>query len=123
MCKILGVGMDLCAIDRMAQQLNHRSFLDRCLTAQEQAYIAGRGQMAAASLAGLWAAKEAALKALGVGISIPMTDVEITHTKAGQPIYLLHGRAEALAQGGSMHLSITHEGDMAAAFCVWQSAE
>lgn len=119
MCKIRGVGVDLCAISRMADQLEHVSFMNRCFTPQEQAYIRSRGRMAAASMAGLWAAKEAALKALGLGITIPLTDVEITHTEAGQPQYLLHGKAAALSHNSSMQLSISHEGDMAAAFCVW----
>ena len=119
MCKVLGVGVDLCAISRMQEQLTHEHFMARCFTAQEQAYIAARSRRAADSAAGLWAAKEAALKALGVGIVLPLTDVEIVHTDKGQPQYALHGKALDMVQDGSMALSISHEGNMAIAFCVW----
>lgn len=119
MSDLRGVGLDLCDIPRMEQQLKNPAFLARVFTPDERAYILGRGLMASASMAGMWAAKEAALKALGVGISLPMTEVEIVHDMAGRPAYLLHGQAEQLALGGSLHLSITHEGTMAAAVCVW----
>ena len=116
---VLGVGVDLCGIDRMRSQLEHETFLRRCFTEREIAYIRGRGAQAADSLAGLWAAKEAVLKALGTGLTVPMTDIEITHTDLGQPVCVLRGEALRLSRGGTLRLSITHEGDLAAAFCVW----
>ena len=119
MSELLGVGLDLCEISRMEKQLTNTALLRRILTETEQAYLTERGKMASASLAAMWAAKEAAVKALGVGLAIPMTDVEILHRPGGQPYYVLHGEAQRLADGGSMLLSITHEGDMAAAVCVW----
>lgn len=121
MCNMRGVGLDLCAISRMEKQLGNQPFLDRCFTKQEQSYIASRGLMASASMAAMWAAKEAAGKALGCGIVFPMTDVEIAHTQSGQPIYSLHGKALELAQNGNLLLSVSHEGDMAAAVCVWSA--
>ena len=119
MSEVLGIGCDLCSISRMEQPLKSPSFMRRCLTEEEQAYLAGRGAMAAASLAGMWAAKEAALKALGVGISIPLTEVGVRHLPGGQPVYVLTGRALELVGEGRLSLSISHEGDMALAFCVW----
>ena len=119
MSEILGIGCDLCAISRMEALIRNEAFLRRCLTAEEKAYLAERGRMAAASLAGIWAAKEAALKALGVGISLPLTEVGVRHLESGRPVYELSGKALALARGGSLSLSISHEGDMAMAFCVW----
>lgn len=119
MSDVRGVGVDLCAIPRMEALLGSDRFLSRSFTPEEIAYIRSRGLMAGASMAGLWAAKEAAVKALGIGISLPLTEIEITHTPSGQPVYVLHGKALSLCQGGSMHLSISHEGEMVAAFCVW----
>lgn len=123
MRNVRGIGIDLCAIGRMRPCLTNERFLAQCLTAEERDYLSGRGEQAAASLAGLWAAKEAALKALGVGLSVPLRDVGVTHEEGGRPRYCLTGRAAELAQGGELLLSITHEGDMAAAFCVWQAGK
>lgn len=121
MSDVRGVGIDLCGIPRMEAQLDNAAFMARVFTPQEIAYINSRGLMASASMAAMWAAKEAALKALGVGISLPMIEVEIVHDDAGRPSYQLHGQALALACGGVMQLSLTHEGDMAAAVCVWSA--
>lgn len=118
MSEIRGLGLDLCEIDRMREHLEDR-FLEKYFTAREAAYIRARGAQAAASMAGVWAAKEAVLKALGTGIAFPLQEVEIRHTEAGQPAVSLHGRAAQAAQGGSFLLSVTHEGGMAAAVAVW----
>lgn len=118
MSKLRGVGLDLCAIDRM-ESLPHRDrFLARYYTEEEIAYITGRGKAAAQSMAGIFAAKEAFVKALGVGLSISMKEIAVTHTQTGQPRYALTGDAAALAAGCSMSLSITHEENMAAAVCI-----
>ena len=120
MCKVMGVGIDLCAIARMEKLLAEGRFLNRYFTQDEQDYILSRGAVAADSMAGLWAAKEALMKAVGTGLGIPPTDIEVIHTDLGQPYYRLHRRALDAVQGGACMLSITHEGDMAAAVCVWQ---
>ena len=119
MSDVRGVGIDLCGIERMRPLLERDDFLRRCFTQEELAYVHSRGRMDADSLAGLWAAKEAVLKALGSGLSIPMTDVHISHTEKGQPICELTGEALRLSEGGKILISITHEGDMASAVCVW----
>ncbi len=116
MCK--GVGIDLCEIARMQALLDESRSLRRMFTEAEQTYIAGKAASAAQTMAGLFAGKEAVLKALGTGMTIPMTDIEITHTELGQPVVTLTGKAAQL--GGRIHLSITHEGGMAAAFAVWE---
>ena len=93
-------------------------FLARFFTVQEADYIRSRGQQAAQSLAGIWAAKEAVLKALGTGIAFPLREVEIDHTEAGQPVVRLHGKAAEAAGESIFLVSITHEGGMAAAVAV-----
>ena len=119
MSEIRGVGVDLCAVSRMEEQLEKEHFLSRCFTQGEIEYIRSRGRAGAASMAGIFAAKEAVCKALGTGIAFPLTDIEVQHTPSGQPVIHLSGRAADLAENGSMQLSISHEGDMAAAFVVW----
>lgn len=111
-------GLDLCQISRMEALCGKPHFMDRVFTAQEQAYAMGRGVRRADALAGMWAAKEALLKALGTGIAFPMTHAEIVHGPEGGPSYALHGQLEEKCRGALVSLSITHEGDMAAAVCV-----
>lgn len=117
MCK--GIGIDLCEIARMQPLLDEGRPLRRMFTEAEQAYILSKGAAAAQTMAGLFAAKEAVLKALGTGLTLPMTDIVISHTELGQPLVTLTGKAAGL--GGHMHLSITHEAGMAAAFAVWEA--
>ncbi|MGN1020246.1 MAG: holo-ACP synthase [Aristaeellaceae bacterium] len=116
MCK--GLGLDLCGISRMEPLLSDGRFLTRYFTEAEAAYIRGRGAGAAQTMAGIWAAKEALLKAAGRGLSLPLAEIEVCHSPAGQPCYRLHGSA-ADALPGTFLLSITHEGDTAAAVCLW----
>ena len=117
MCK--GIGLDLCEIARMQTLLDEGRSLRRMFTEEEQAYIAGKGASAAQTMAGMFAAKEAVLKALGTGMTVPMTDVVISHTELGQPVATLTGKAAAF--GGTLLVSITHEAGMAAAFAVWMA--
>ena len=67
MSELRGIGLDICGIARMAQQLDNTHFLQRILTKEEIAYLRSRGASAADTLAGLYAAKEAIVKALGCG--------------------------------------------------------
>ena len=119
MSEILGIGMDLCGISRMEALMEKPSYLSRIFTAQEQDYAASRGKAAGASYAAMWAAKEACGKALGCGIVFPMTEVEVLHDTRGKPSLRLSGKALQLAGDGSFFLSLTHEGDMAGAFCIY----
>lgn len=115
MCK--GIGLDMCEIARMQRLLDEGHSLRRMFTAAEQAYIASKGASAAQTMAGMFAAKEAILKAFGTGMSIAMTDIVITHTELGQPVVTLEGKAAEL--GSTVMISITHEAGMAAAMAVW----
>ena len=120
MSKVLGIGLDLCEISRMEALLADDRFLRRCFTDAERAYILSRGLSAGQTMAGMWAAKEALLKALGTGLSLPLTDIEILHTPSGQPYYHLTASALQASRGGSLLLTITHEALMAAAVCLWE---
>lgn len=117
MCKVLGLGLDLCEIARMEPLLTNERFLARCFTVQEMTYIRSKGAVAAQTMAGIWAAKEAVLKAAGVGICVAMKEIEILYDELSAPRCCLHGESEKLLPG-SYTLSITHEGGMAAAVCL-----
>lgn len=119
MCNVKGLGIDLCAIPRMQELLDSGRSLRRMFREDEEAYIRSKGVSAAQTAAGLYAAKEAVLKAFGTGLSIALTDVRITHTELGQPLVSLTGRAAE--KGGRIEISITHEGEMAAAVALWMA--
>ena len=112
-----GLGLDLCDIRRMEENIHRAGFLKRVFTQAEQAYADGRGAMRASSYAAMWAAKEAFCKALGTGVIFPMTDVEVLHDD-GRPSYMLHG--EAKKHLGERHalISLTHEAGIAGAVCM-----
>ena len=119
---ILGAGIDLCAVSRMERLLQDGRFLARFFSAEEQAYIQKRGHAAAQSMAGIYAAKEALTKALGCGLSGgEMRDICVLHDDRGAPYYDLRGAyARLAAEKGvaALHLSISHDGGMAAAVCM-----
>lgn len=119
---ILGLGIDLCSIPRMEKLLESDAFLNRYFAPGEGDYIRGKGAMAAASLAGLFAAKEAFAKALGEGIrGIPLSDIVIAHNDKGAPCYAPAGLARAALMERDVtrcHLSISHEREMAVAVCI-----
>lgn len=110
-------GIDLVEIKRLSQlkPAIRERFLKRVYTEKELVDAAGRND----HLAGRFAAKEAAAKALGTGIGdIHWQDLEISTDEAGKPSLLLHGEAEKNAQQKgwvSWSVSITHTAGMAAA--------
>lgn len=116
------IGVDLVAVNRMicAVARHGERFVDRIFTSCEKSLCRGD----ACCLAGRFAAKEAVSKALGTGIGrsgIAFHDIEILRGRNGEPIVNLHGAArkhfESLG-GVACHLSISHEKEMACAFCV-----
>ena len=111
---ILGHGIDLVEVDRIAQMLttHGQHFLDRCYTPAEQAYCLPNKRRLE-HLAGRFAAKEAILKALGTGwrSGIAWTDMEILADPLGKPTLTLTGQSARFAQQLGItrwHLSITH---------------
>ena len=118
MCK--GLGLDLCEITRMDKLLKDGRFLSRYFT--EASYVRSRGAGAAASLAGLFAAKEALGKALGCGIGFELREAEIRHSETGAPYYRLSGSLKERVGDARLLLSVTHDGGVAAAVCVIETA-
>ena len=118
---IRGIGLDICRISRMEEAISRPRFLERFFSEEERAYVRSRGNCAPQTAAGLFAAKEAFLKALGTGIdTLALADIGITHDEKGAPRYRLTGRYADLASAA--WLSITHDADVAAAVCVLEEA-
>ena len=122
---ILGTGFDLTALPRIKALLekHEERFLARILTEDELSTLPAEPARRIAYAAGRWAAKEAAVKALGSGFSagIGFHDVEVVSLENGRPELRLHGRAAELARDKgvtSLHVSISHERDMAGAMVI-----
>ncbi|MBR4039434.1 MAG: holo-ACP synthase [Clostridia bacterium] len=120
---MIGIGTDLCAVSRMEKAIQKAHFYERVFFEEERAYLDAKENARAQSAAAMFAAKEAAAKALGTGFIcgiMPWT-IQVTHTENGAPGILLHGAAKERleAMGGRrVHVSLTHEGDMAMAFVI-----
>ncbi len=119
---MIGLGIDVCHVERIEKALQKSDgFLKRYYTEDERAYL--KTKKDAQSAAGMYAAKEAFLKALGVGLSggVALSDVGVAHDERGCPTYALSVKAvDAMREKGARNsfLSITHDGGIAAAVCV-----
>ena len=120
MANIIGLGFDATEIPRIADALSRYGdrFMYRVFTDGEVDYCSRR-RVPAMHFAGRFAAKEAAMKALGTGHSqgVLWRDVEVVR-RGGPPQLQLHGGAArrfAALGGRSSLLSITHSDDLALA--------
>jgi holo-[acyl-carrier protein] synthase len=119
--EIIGLGLDATEIHRIAESIERYGdrFVRRVFTEGEIAYCQ-RKRDAASSFAARFAAKEAAMKALGTGLSLGVRwrDLEVKRDRGQAPRLLMHGRSReiGLARGGrAMLLALTHDGDYALA--------
>jgi holo-[acyl-carrier protein] synthase len=117
---IIGLGLDTTDIDRIADTIDRygERFLRRVFTDGEIAYCMRR-RVPAIHFAGRFAAKEAAMKALGTGRSqsVLWRDVEVVR-RGGPPQLQLHGGAArrfSAIGGRSSLLTITHSEELAMA--------
>jgi holo-[acyl-carrier protein] synthase len=120
---IVGVGLDLVEIRRVRRILDRQgdAFADRILCDDE-----GRERLAnhdgPAHLAGLFAAKEAVMKAMGTGMAgASFREIRIRHRDSGQPTVELRGQTlqRATAMGiDSWQVSISHSRTTAAAVAI-----
>jgi len=121
---ILGSGVDLCEVPRIEAAVARYGsrFLERIFTAREIAY-ANRKANRFERYAARFAAKEAGMKALGVGWTggIAWRDFEVVNLPSGRPTLAFHGRAAELAAKLGVRqvaLSITHTKEQALAMVI-----
>ena len=112
---ILAHGIDLVEIPRFAELLEKHPerFLDKCFTQGERAYAEANPKRRLEHLAARFAAKEAAMKALGTGWAAGVTwqDIEVARADSGAPVLLLHNLAAQRAQeigAAKWLISLTH---------------
>lgn len=125
---ILGIGTDLCNIERIAATLDRFGdrFRNRVFTETEQRK-AERRKDTPGTYAKRWAAKEACSKALGTGLrmGIAWRDMGVTNLSTGQPVMQLTGwaaeRLAAMTPEGHeaiVHVTLTDDHPWAQAFVV-----
>jgi holo-[acyl-carrier protein] synthase len=119
---VIGIGIDAVEVERMRATLHRTpSTRARLFTAGELA-DADRRPDPAERLAARFAAKEATMKALGVGLgAIDFHDVEVVRHESGRPELVVTGRAAELAAAQGVRrwlVSLTHTTTLAEAVVV-----
>ncbi len=124
---IVGTGVDLVEVARVRAAIEHPQtgtrFVARVFTDGERAYADARGEGRFESYAARFAAKEATMKALGVGWGPDATwlDIEVVRGREGRPTIVLSGRAAATAATAGvarLHLALTHTATHALAYVI-----
>ena len=126
---ILGLGSDLCNIDRIQASLDRfgERFEARVFTDHERAKAARRPLTRAGTYAKRFAAKEAFSKAVGTGFKagVFMKDIGVVNAPSGAPTLALTGgakaRLDAMVPAGHVarvHLTLTDDHPWAQAFVV-----
>jgi holo-[acyl-carrier protein] synthase len=124
---IIGMGVDIAEVDRIRSAIEKygETFLRRLYTPGERAYCE-QFRNKYERYAGRFAAKEAAMKALGTGWrrGVKWVDFEVVREPSGRPSIGLHGEAKKIAERmGVTHisLSITHTISQALAQVIFES--
>lgn len=120
--QVLAHGVDVVAIERIAVLLDAHGdrFIHRVFTSAEQSYAEMSPVRRAERYAVRFAAKEAALKALGTGLrgGIHWTDIEVVGSLGGAPQLILRGEALSVATRLGIEqwlISLSHSGGIAIA--------
>ena len=125
---IYGIGTDICDVRRIRASLARhgdrfaRKILSEAEFATWQARSTRWPERGVRYLATRFSAKEAFSKAIGLGLTLPMSWrlCEVGNLPSGKPTLVLHGGLKDWfeARGLSAHVSVTDETDYAASFCV-----
>ena len=119
---MIGIGVDVVEIERFRRSLERTpSMRERLFTEIELAYVAPNNDPVP-SLAARFAAREAVMKALGLGLgAFGFHDVWVERADSGAPSLAFAGRAAELAREAGVarwHLSLTHSELVAVAYVV-----
>jgi holo-[acyl-carrier protein] synthase len=125
---IVGTGVDLCEVDRIAKALaaaHGKRLQERVFTPREIAYAESKANRTE-RYAARFAAKEAGMKALGTGWrgGIGWQDLEVANLPSGRPTLRLHGKAAEIAEKlgvRNVSLSLTHTAGQAMAMVILES--
>jgi len=115
---IIGVGIDVCALDRFAATLERSPGLVAKL------FTPAEAERAIPSLAARFAAKEALAKALGAPAGLSWQDAEVVSDPDGRPRLELRGTvADRAAELGveRVHVSLSHDAGIASAVVICEA--
>ena len=119
---IIGIGCDIIEIKRIEKSLQQDGFLMKYFTDREIELIEGRGVREIEVAAVNFCAKEAVVKAMGIGFGdIRPKDIEVLREESGAPYVVLYGKAkeELERRGGQKVLvSLSHSNGVAVGFVV-----
>lgn len=125
---IVGMGVDLAEVPRIRASMERfgERFRDRIYTPGEVAYCERKANPYE-RYAARFAAKEAAMKAIGTGMSggVRWREFEVVNLPSGKPTLRFHGKAaEFAARLGVNHatLSLTHTAETAMAYVILENA-
>jgi holo-[acyl-carrier protein] synthase len=121
---IYGIGLDLVQVSRIEDALRRwgERFQNKVFTPGEIRYGLKK-RNPGPHFAARFAAKEAFVKALGIGIrrGVHWKDVEVQRGPLGRPVLKIHGRAVEICRAEGIEglfLSLTHDGDYSGAMVV-----
>ncbi len=115
---VIGIGIDVVAIDRFVASLERTPSLRNRLFAPAELTTATGGVRSAASLAGRFAVKEAVAKALGVPRGMDWHHCTVDSLSSGRPLLVVTETVAAAAAAAgvrSWQISMSHDAGIAAA--------
>jgi holo-[acyl-carrier protein] synthase len=127
MANIIGTGIDVIEVARVERALSNsvtgERFRKRVYTEGEIRYCESRGKARYQSYAARFAAKEAAMKAMGTGWNrnVGWSEIEVVRERGKAPTITLHGKSATFARRKNIthfHLSLTHTVDQAIAHAI-----
>ncbi|MDO5601776.1 MAG: holo-ACP synthase [Oscillospiraceae bacterium] len=122
---MIGIGVDVTTISRIEKSLGRPQFAERVFTLEERELL-NKKSAPAQTAAANFAAKEAFGKALGTGLSgFSWQELSVLRDKNGAPYFAYTGALlNKMEQHGWRALvSLTHEGDAAAAFVILEEGK
>lgn len=119
---ILGIGIDLISIEKIAKSVKREAFQRKIFTPAEIA-ICESFSNSAEHFAGKFAVKEALMKAIGKGIrqEVWFSQIEVLNRESGEPYLNLSGEAEQTLEslgGAQVQVSLAHSAGLAVAVVI-----
>ena len=116
------IGVDVLDVVRMEKFVQNERSLDKYFTEYEIMYVS-KTRRTTQSLAGIYAAKEAFLKALGIGIGggINLNEIEVKHLESGKPyLHVVSSKAQIMLSAQKIEeidINISHTDEICVAIC------